>query len=140
MSGSSIFLADSSAWVEFLRATGSKSDRALSAALHDGAPVAVTGVVAQEILQGCRDENHARDVARLLATCSSVEPVYPETYEHAASLYRRCRAAGQTVRGTVDCLVAAVALEHGLPVLGTDRDLTTLHEICSLPLWRPSTR
>lgn len=130
------FLADSSAWIEFLRATGTEADRSLSVALRDGLPVAVTGVIVQEVLQGCRGEAHARDVARLIASCLPVEPVYPESYDHAASLYRRCRAAGRTVRGTVDCLVGAVALEHRLPVLGTDRDLETLHEICSVPLWR----
>lgn len=34
----------------------------------------------------------------------------------------------------VDCLVAAIALEHGLAVLGSDRDLRTLHEVCGLEL------
>lgn len=66
--------------------------------------------------------------------CRVAEPMFPETYEHAAALYARCRQAGRTVRGTVDCLVAAVALEHGLAVLGSDRDLRTLHDVCGLAL------
>jgi predicted nucleic acid-binding protein len=58
--------------------------------------------------------------------------VYPETYAHAARLYRRCRAAGRTVRATVDCLIAALALEHDLPVLTLDRDFETLRSIAGV--------
>ena len=91
----------------------------------------------QEVLQGARSEAQASELRRLLTSCMVVEPVYPETYEHAAALYTRCRSAGQAVRGTVDCLVAAVALEHGLHVLGVDRDLRALRDVCGLALLGP---
>jgi predicted nucleic acid-binding protein len=127
-------LVDTSAWVELLRETGSPVDRALAHALDSGRPLWITGVVLQEILQGATTAAQADDLRRLLAACIVVEPVFPETYEHAATLYRRCRRAGLSVRGTVDCLVAAVALEHGLAVLGVDRDLRALHDVCGLAL------
>jgi predicted nucleic acid-binding protein len=127
-------LVDTSAWVEFLRGSGSAVDRALARLLDEGADLAVAGVVIQEVLQGCRDEKHASDVRRLLAACRKVEPVYPESYEHAAALYRRCRRAGHTVRGTVDCLIAAVAIEHGLALLTADRDFESLRRYAGLGL------
>jgi predicted nucleic acid-binding protein len=127
-------LVDTSAWIELLRATGSPVDRALTEALASGRPLWLTGVVLQEVLQGARTRAQAGDLRRVLAACVVVEPVFPETYEHAATLYRRCRRAGLSVRGTVDCLVAAVALEHGLAVLGVDRDLRALHDVCGLAL------
>ena len=128
-------LVDTSAWIEFLRATDSVADRILSGLLErDAGMVAVTGVVVQEVLQGCRDERHAAETRKLLLGCRSVEPVFPETFEHAASLYRRCRKGGNTVRGAVDCLVAAIALEHGLPVLAHDRDFEPLRQHCGLSL------
>lgn len=130
-------LIDTSAWIEFLRATGSPADRALTVALRDDAPRAITGVVLQEVLQGCRSEAHALDVRSLLTACVMVEPVGPATYDHAASLFRRCRAAGRAVRGTVDCLIAAVALEHELPVLALDRDFSSLQTVCGLRLVVP---
>lgn len=129
-------LVDTSGWVELLRATGSPVDRALTGALDAGRPLWITGVVLQEVLQGARSAAHADDLRTMLAACTAVEPVFPDTYEHAAVLYKRCRHAGRSVRGTVDCLVAAVALEHGLAVLGADRDLVTLHEVCGLALAR----
>jgi hypothetical protein len=97
----------------------------------------VTGVVLQEVLQGARSGGQASDLRRLLSGCFVVEPVFPETYAHAAALYVRCRRAGRAVRGTVDCLVAAVALENRLAVLGLDRDLQTLHDVCGLALSPP---
>jgi predicted nucleic acid-binding protein len=130
-------LVDTSAWIEFLRATGSPADRALTIALRDDAPRSITGVVLQEVLQGCRDEAHARDVLALLTGCAMVDPVSPATHDHAAMLFRRCRAAGRAVRGTVDCLIAAVALEHQLPVLAVDRDFLTLQAVCGLHLVTP---
>lgn len=130
-------LVDTSAWVELLRGTGSPVDRALAKALDSGRPLWITGVVLQEVLQGATSSAQANDLRRLLAACAVVEPVFPETYEHAATLFRRCRRAGRAVRGTVDCLVAAVAREHGLAVLGIDRDLLTLRDVCGVVLAVP---
>ena len=130
-------LVDTSAWVELLRATGSPVDRALAEALDRGRPLWLTGIVLQEVLQGARSAAQADDLRRLLAACVVVEPVFPETYEHAATLFGRCRRAGRAVRGTVDCLVAAVALEHGLAILGVDRDLRTLSDVCGVALALP---
>ncbi len=130
-------LVDTSAWVELLRATGSRVDRALADALNSGQLLWLTGVVLQEVLQGARTAAQADDLRRVLTACAVVEPVFPETYEHAAALYARCRHAGRTVRGTVDCLVAAVALENDLAVLGVDRDLLTLHDVCGVRLAVP---
>lgn len=90
----------------------------------------------QEVLQGAQTAGQMDDLRVLLRACRVAEPMFPETYEHAATLYNRCRRAGRSVRGTVDCLVAAIALENGLEVLGVDCDLQTLHEVCGLQLVR----
>jgi predicted nucleic acid-binding protein len=45
-----------------------------------------------------------------------------QTYDSAADLYRRCRAAGVTVRSTIHCLVAQMAVEYGATLLHSDRD------------------
>jgi predicted nucleic acid-binding protein len=127
-------LVDTSAWVEWLRAKDSRADELLRAALARGDVIFTTGVVVQEVLQGARDERQAGELRQLLATCRFVEPIFPETYDHAATLYRRCRAAGRMVRGTVDCLVAALALEHHLDVLAHDRDFATLGRVVGLRL------
>ena len=50
----------------------------------------------------------------------------PEDYDKAAELYRQCRSRGETVRKLLDCLIAAVAIRSGIPVLHNDRDFDAL--------------
>ena len=50
----------------------------------------------------------------------------------AIELYRRSRQAGLTPRSSVDCLIAACALRHGLTVVHRDRDFSDLARISSL--------
>jgi predicted nucleic acid-binding protein len=50
-------------------------------------------------------------------------------YEHAAVLYRQCRANGETVRKLIDCLIAAIAaiaIRNDVPLLHQDADFEVL--------------
>ncbi|HBA94635.1 MAG TPA: hypothetical protein DCZ35_02215, partial [Acidimicrobiaceae bacterium] len=99
-----VILIDTSAWVEFLRGTGS----ATCQAVHDllGGDIAICDPVRMEVLAGARDDQHLNDLRRLLARAGVVTTT-PADYETAASLYRTCRRQGETVRRLVDCLIAA---------------------------------
>ena len=79
-----------------------------------------------EVLAGGRDEAHVRQLRALLSRCEFVPVAGLGDYEHAASLYRRCRRAGDTIRALSDCLIAAVAIRAGLPLLHADRDFDVL--------------
>lgn len=118
-----MILIDTSAWIEFLRATGSPVCERVDALL--GAEIATCDPVRMEILAGARDERHLNDLRRLLAR-ASVVPMGPTDYEEAAVLYRTCRRHGDTVRKLIDCLIAAVAIRGGLAVLHADTDFDVL--------------
>ena len=47
-------------------------------------------------------------------------------FEDAAYIQRACRREGETERSMVDCLIAAVALREGRPLLTTDRDFSVI--------------
>ena len=51
-------VVDTSAWIEYLRATGSKQDLALGRALQAEDGVLMPAVVLQELLQGARSPQH----------------------------------------------------------------------------------
>jgi predicted nucleic acid-binding protein len=121
-----VTLVDTSAWVEFLRSTGSDTHRAVRQLLEDDAPVHTTDVVVMEILAGARDEDHHQHLRRLLARCEYLPVEGLASYEAAAALYRVCRQSGETVRALTDCLIGAVALRSGVPVLHNDRDFDVL--------------
>ena len=116
-------IADSSAWLELLRASGSAVHGAMRLAITNKQRIVVPDVVFQEVLQGAssiRQFEHLRD------TLAKLPRFVPEDarqlHEKAASLYFRCRQAGYTVRRANDCLVAACAIESGEPLLQRDRD------------------
>ncbi len=118
-----MILVDTSAWVEFLRDTGSPAclevDRLLAA------DIATCDPIRMEVLAGARDEAHLRDLRGLLAR-ATVLPTEAIDYENAAALYRICRRQGETVRRVIDCLIGAVAVRHGAPMLHIDVDFDVL--------------
>ncbi len=118
-----MILADTSAWVEFLRGTGSAVDAELDRLLPGG--LAVTEPVVMEVLAGARDDRHLSQLRSLLARADLL-PVRGTDYAAAAGLYRACRLNGETVRKLIDCLIAAVAVREGVPVLHADRDYDVL--------------
>ena len=64
--GSSVILADTSAWVEYDRATGSRVDLRLRDLIAADGPIAVTEPVIMEVLAGARDDAREADLRRLL--------------------------------------------------------------------------
>lgn len=118
-----MILVDTSAWVEFLRDTGSPTCVRVYELL--AGEIATCHPVRMEVLAGARDEEHLRGLRGLLAR-ASILPTLPTDYEDAAALYRTCRRSGETVRKLIDCLIAAHALRMHLPLLHTDTDFDVL--------------
>jgi predicted nucleic acid-binding protein len=121
-----VILVDSSAWIEFHRATGSPADLRLTEALRCDEALATTGIVTLEILAGARDERHERDLRRLLARCLFLPLVEPVDHETAAALYRSCRRSGTTIRRLPDCLIATVAIRNRAELLHCDGDFDAI--------------
>jgi predicted nucleic acid-binding protein len=121
-----VILVDTSAWVEFLRGTGSSADGAVGHLLEKQSELATTEVVMMEVLAGARDAGDREQLRRLLARCEFVPTDSPGDYEVAADLYRVCRAAGETVRSLTDCLIGAIAIRADLQVLDVDSDFAAI--------------
>ena len=118
-----MILIDTSAWVEFLRDTGSPTCDRVEALLDS--KIAICDAVRMEVLAGARDERHLHDLRRLLAR-ATVLPTGPVHYEDAAALFRLCRREGETVRKLIDCLIGAVAIHADTHVLHSDADFDVL--------------
>jgi predicted nucleic acid-binding protein len=121
-----VILADTSAWIEFLRCTGSAVHLHLRTALEQNQQLASTDIVAMEILAGARDDRDRDELRRLLHGCTALPVEGPYDYEHAAELYRSCRRAGETPRNLTDCLIAAVAIRNNAVLLHADADFLTI--------------
>ena len=118
-----MILVDTSAWIEFLRDTGSLACQRVDDLL--ATEIATCDVVRMEVLAGARNEQHLQQLRRLLARASTL-PTEPADYDAAAALYRTCRQRGHTVRKLIDCLIAAVAIRGNVPILHRDADFDIL--------------
>jgi predicted nucleic acid-binding protein len=121
-----VIVVDSSAWIEWLRRTGSSVHRTLGRLVLEGEPLHLTEIVAMELLAGARDE---AEEDRLREGPLAL-PLLPLTgvadFEAAAGLYRACRRAGETVRALTDCLVAVPTIAAGAQLLHADADFEIL--------------
>jgi predicted nucleic acid-binding protein len=123
-----MLLVDSSVWIDGSR--GFVTDAVRLVELRDEQEeLATTGLIYQEVLQGATDERSFRLLRDTLGALLLLEPQGFATHELAAQLYRRARVAGLTVRKPTDCLIAALALEHGALLVHNDRDFLALAEV-----------
>jgi predicted nucleic acid-binding protein len=127
-----VILVDTSAWIEFLRATGSGVHLEVRRLLAAGAESWTTDVVVMEVLAGARDDAHRVRLRQLIGRCHHAPVEGLDDYESAAALFRACRRAGETVRALADCLIAVMALRGELAVLHADPDFDALARHCGL--------
>lgn len=120
-----MILVDSSAWIDSARAVSNDATRFL-AARDESDEFATAGVIVQEVLQGVGSEKDFEAWRERFWGMLIIEPRELSTYELAAQLFRRARARGLTVRSPNDCLIAALALEHGALLVHNDRDFLAL--------------
>ncbi len=118
-----VILVDTSAWVEFLRDTGSAVCERVDELMES--ETAVCDPIRMEVLAGARDQRHLSSLRGLLARTIHL-PTNPADYDEAAALYRACRREGETVRRLIDCLIGSVAIRAGVAVLHSDRDFDVL--------------
>jgi predicted nucleic acid-binding protein len=124
-----MILVDTSIWIAVFRR---KNPYRIEDAIEFDEIITCLPVI-QEILQGFREERAYRTARDAMLALPIVEsPMEESLFLEAAELYRSARRRGLAIRSSVDCLVAACALRHNVPVLHHDRDYTFLCEISPL--------
>lgn len=119
-----MWLVDTSAWVEFFRPP---RRLALDDLAPGGGQIVTCLPVVQEVLQGIDDERAFASIRTAMTAWPSIDsPLGSAVFDEAVQIYRQTRRAGATVRSSVDCLIAASALRHGLTVVHCDRDFAAI--------------
>lgn len=127
-----MILADTSAWVEYDRGTGSAVDRRLTELIRDEGPLAVAEPVIMEVVAGARTDDRESDLRRLLLRFDLLRFDVAADFDAAASIYRRCRRVGVTPRGLIDCMIASVARCHQATLLAADADLSRVARVVGI--------
>lgn len=126
-------LVDTSVWVEFLRGTDSAATHQLRHTLdQDPTSVVICEPVAMELLAGASDEAMLLRLERLVNGLPGLALDPSVDFRAAAAIFRGCRRAGWTIRGLSDCLIAAIAVRHGVELMHQDRDYDAIGHVTAL--------
>jgi len=128
-----MILVDTTVWIDFFRGRDTTQVQNLERLIGENADICVCGVILTEVLQGIRED---KDYATASARFESFIylPMGQMTFKNAAEMYRTLRRKGVTIRNAVDCMIAAVAIEHDIPLLHNDRDFVPIAQNCGLKM------
>lgn len=125
-----MYLIDTSVWIDYFREKNNNPVRYFLEILDNKIPFGITGIIYQEILQGAKTLDDFKRLNVYLASQSFFHPKDSITSFHAAAkLYFQCRKKGFTLRSTIDCLIAQVAIEHDLILLHNDEDYRNIKRV-----------
>lgn len=122
-----MILIDTSAWVEYFRATGTPAAIEVRRLLSDETDqVAMCEPVAMEILSGADDDATHLKLERLVNGLPSLAVDGSIDFRAAAQMYRAARRVGHAIRSINDCLIAAVAIRHDARIVHRDSDFEVI--------------
>jgi predicted nucleic acid-binding protein len=126
-----VVIVDTTVWIDFFSGRPSPEVQLLEGFLKGGRDICICGVILAEVLQGIRED---KDYKRTLSRFDSFLflDLDRAAFIRAAQIYRALRRRGITIRKSVDCMIAAVAIQHNLPLLHNDRDFDPIEKFCGL--------
>ena len=126
-----VTLVDTTVWIDFFLNKDTAQTQTLQHMLNASEDICICGVILAEVLQGIREDADYEAVASRFDAFLFL-PMHQRTFVNAAQLYRALRRRGITIRNAVDCMIAAVAIEHDVPLLHQDRDFNPIARYCGL--------
>lgn len=125
-----MILLDTSVLVDYFRGLDTPASARLERLEVEETPFAIPAFCCQELLQGAKDEGEWARLAEYLESQRIAHPRSPwETHLGAARIYFDLRRRGITVRSTVDCWIAQLALEAEAPLLHDDEDFERIRAV-----------
>lgn len=125
-----MFLIDTSVWISVFRDRTGQVRQSLSAIINEQ-PIFLSRFTQMELLQGCRDEREWRLLETYLQDQDYIE-VTADIWVAAARIYYDLQRQGLTVRSSIDCCIAQLAIAHQLILIHNDRDFEMIARGTSL--------
>ncbi len=116
-----MILVDSSVWIDYFNGVNNRPSDHLDRLLGRE-PVLIGDLILAEVLQGFPGEKAFQQAHKLLASIDVVELCGEEIAVQAARNFRALRAAGVTVRKTIDTIIATSCIANRYTLLHNDRD------------------
>lgn len=131
-----MIIVDTTVWVDYLRGISSPHTEWLEANLLIER-FGLTDLILCEVLQGVMSDAHYDAVQKELQRFEVYETGTITLAIEAATNFRQLRAAGRTVRKTIDCLIATFCLVEGHALLHNDRDYDPFESHLGLKVVHP---
>jgi predicted nucleic acid-binding protein len=126
-------LVDSSVWIDYLSLETSKIGSQLETFIRPSNKAVITGVIFQEVLQGIRNRRSYQLTKKLMHRLPFLLP-HAGTHVKAAEIFRDLVSRGKKP-STVDVLIAALAIEHRIPLFTMDSDFRFIEAHSALKLF-----
>ena len=128
---------DTSVLIDFFKGETTPGVERLQEFETEGIPFALPMICGQELLQGARDQREWSLLHTYLSTQRLLEVSQGFlSYTEAARIFFDCRRRGITLRSSVDCLIAQIALEQDSTLLHDDDDFEGIAEVRPLKTLR----
>jgi predicted nucleic acid-binding protein len=114
-------LVDSTVWIDFLNGRDTAQTQKLEKCIQNHNDLCCCGFIIAEVLQGIREEKQFVSTRRQFENLIYLEDDR-STFELGPTIYRELRRQGITIRNSIDCLIAATVIQHGVNFLENDRD------------------
>lgn len=126
-----MIVADTSAWIDYVKGVDAPHTNMLDYALeHDRI---VTGdLIIAEFLQGFREEKDVEVAKQMMERLEYRDFVGKDIAFKAADNFRTLRKHGITVRKTIDVIIATFCIENGFELIHNDRDFDPMESILGL--------
>jgi predicted nucleic acid-binding protein len=135
-----MILVDTSVLIDYFKGVENKPVKKFHQVLDSNIPFGISHLIYMEVLQGSQSDKDFKLLKKYLTTQTFYELKNGrESYAEAASMYLKLRKKGVTVKSTIDCLIARVALENELFLLHNDVDFDRIAKHFPLKIWNVET-
>lgn len=122
-----MILVDTSVWIDILRDRSGEVVKTFREVVGDRLYV-LTRFTQLELLQGAKDDYEWKKLEEYLDTQIYLEAT-DRTWIEAARIYYDLRRKGITINSPIDCCIAQLAIENGVPLLHKDQDFEKIAKI-----------
>ena len=128
-----MILVDTSVLVNLFKGVDTAATNRLRQIETNEVPFMIPVICCQELLQGAKNQKEWSLLEQYLSTQRLVWPrdAWP-THMNAARIYFDCRRKGITLRSSVDCLIAQLALDDNATLLHDDEDFERIRKVRKL--------
>ncbi|MGO4289551.1 type II toxin-antitoxin system VapC family toxin [Chitinophaga sp. RAB17] len=127
---------DTSVWIDYTGKKETPQTLLLTYYLENELETPLVPVVAQELLQGIKEDSQHAKLKEILRWHTKLELPHMMAAMGAGTLYRRLRKKGVTILSGNDCVIAFYAMSFDLEVVHNDSDFDLISSHTGLKTWQ----